>query len=109
MRMLCLAWLLTLAVLPAAYLYGQEVATTVPPPALTELQRAQLLYASSQVELWELRTQTAASSLERARASLQKMIVDMTPSGYRMTEKMELVKLPEPNKEPIKDNNITPK
>jgi len=58
------------------------------PPSLTDVQKLQLLNASKDVELLELR-------LQHARETLQRMVTIMTPPGYRMTDKLELVKLPE--------------
>src|SRR5688572_8711520 len=94
------------AVAIAIYSLIAVVATQerIAPPPLTDLQKLQLLNLSKDVELWELRTQTAAASLERARAAFQKLVTDLTPAGYRMTEKMEFVPVPPPtsNNEPQK-------
>jgi hypothetical protein len=69
-------------------------------PALTSEQRKDILLASKDVELWQLRTQQAAAEFEKARATLQKLVASLTPAGYTMTDKLELV--PEPAKEPAK-------
>lgn len=68
-------------------------ARTDTPPVLTEVQRLQVLNAAKDVELWQLKAQQAASEFEKAQAALAKLIATVTPSGYRLNEKLELVKV----------------
>ncbi len=61
-------------------------------PVLTEVQKLQLINAAKDVEIWQLKAQQAASEFEKARTTLQQMAVSMTPDGYVINEKLELVR-----------------
>lgn len=72
------------------------------PPALTVEQKQQITIALQQVTIWELQAQRAAAEVEKARAAAQQLVSAIVPPGYSINEKLELVKLPEPKKEPGK-------
>ena len=77
-------------------LYTASAQETAPStPTLTEVQRLQVLNAAKDVELWQLKAQQAATEFEKARVTLTKLIEAVTPTGYQLNEKLELVKLPE--------------
>lgn len=62
-------------------------------PVLTEVQRLQVLNAAKDVELWQLKAQQAANEFEKAQTALMKLVATVTPTGYRLNEKLELVKV----------------
>lgn len=80
MRLLLIAVVVFIASL---VLFAQEGSST---PTLTELQKLQVLVAAKDVEIMELRTQ-------QARDNLQKVIALVTPAGYQLNDKLELVKV----------------
>lgn len=97
--------LLTASLLPftLVLLVGQAQAPKpdAKPPALTDVQKKDILLASKDVEIWQLRMQQAASEFEKAQARLTTLIKAHTPEGYQMNDKLELVKVPDiPKKEP---------
>lgn len=63
-------------------------------PELTEVQKLQIVNASKDVEIWQLRTQQAASEYEKARLALKQIIENVTPKGYQLNEKLELIEIP---------------
>ena len=69
-------------------------------PALTEVQRLQVVNALQAVELWQLKAQQAASEFEKARDALQKLVATVTPPGYQLNDKLEFTKTPELVKKP---------
>ncbi len=64
------------------------------PPALTETQRLQIQLAAKEVELWQIKAQQAAQEYERAGAALRALVAKLTPSGYTLNDRLELVPLP---------------
>ena len=70
------------------------------PPVLTSEQKKDIQLAAKDVELWQLRAQQAATEFDKARTALQKLVASLTPDGYVMTERLDLV--PEPAREPSK-------
>lgn len=86
---------------PAAQQPAPSASPAIPAaqaPALTDLQKLQILNAAKDIELWQLKAQQAASEFEKARATLQQLLAAMTPAGYQINDKLELVKLPEAKK-----------
>lgn len=65
-------------------------------PTLTAEQRTTLLLAAKDVEIWQLRLQQAATELDKARTAVQQIVTTITPPGYVLNEKLELVKAPPP-------------
>jgi hypothetical protein len=83
-------------------LLGTSLAAQKPDtaPALTEMQRLQVVNALQAVELWQLKAQQAASEFEKARDALQKLVATVTPPGYQLNDKLEFTKTPELVKKP---------
>lgn len=92
-----LAWqlaVIVLYVLLAPWPAAQSGAPSdVKPPALTELQKKDILLAAKDVEIWQLRAQQAASEYQKASEAMQKLVAAATPPGYRLNEKLEPVKI----------------
>lgn len=86
------------AVAPAAAVPPAEGAA----PVLSDAVKSQIVIAAQAARIAELEAQRAISELEKARAALQQAIAAHTPAGYQLNDKLELVKLPEPKREPGK-------
>ena len=80
---------------------AQEAKAPTPPtpPSLSEVQKLTVQNAAKDVELWQLRAQAAATEYDKARAVLTKLIADVTPAGFQLNEKLDLVPVP-PEKKP---------
>lgn len=69
------------------------------PPVLTDVQKKDIQIAAQQVEIWNLRAQQAAAEFQKAQQALNQLIAQLTPQGYAITEKLELVKVAPPKKD----------
>lgn len=69
-------------------------------PTLTTEQKLAVQNAAQQLEILQLRAQAIARDFEAARAALQQLVSAVTPEGYTLNDRLELVKVPEPKKEP---------
>ena len=65
------------------------------PPRLTSEQKKDILLAVKDVELWQLKLQQAATELDKAKKALDTLVAASTPAGYQLTDRLDLVKLPE--------------
>lgn len=91
----CLVWIPACWLVVHAQTPLQAPTSSVPTaPALTDVQKLQVQNAVQAVELWQLRAQNAASEFEKAREALTKLVASVTPSGYQLSEKLELVPVP---------------
>lgn len=70
-----------------------------PAPKLTDVQKLQLVAASRDVQIWELKVQNAALEHERARQRMDKLVAEYTPAGYKLNDRLELEKLPDMKKD----------
>ena len=66
----------------------------VKPADLTEVQRLYLQTLVQQVELWQLKAREAERGFTDSQTALKKLLTEITPAGYQINERLELVKLP---------------
>lgn len=66
-------------------------------PALTDVQKLQIVNTAQEIELQDLRAVQACAPCQAARARMQQLLAAFTPAGYQVTDKLELVKI-EPKK-----------
>jgi hypothetical protein len=69
-----------------------------PPAPLTEVQRLQVQNLLQSIELWQLKAQTAATEGTKARESLTKFLQAVTPTGWRLNDRLEFVPVDPPKK-----------
>ena len=69
------------------------------PPSLSDVQKLQILNAAKDMEIAQLK-------LEAARAAMQTLVNALTPAGYQINERLELV--PVTAKKPNESNGTTP-
>lgn len=82
-----------------AQLKANNVDLSKAPPTLTDEQKKSIIIAAQAVENLELKAQVIAGQLQKARADMDTLLGSLIPAGYRVNEKLELVKAPvEPGK-----------
>jgi len=91
-------WLIVVVVVVGLFsvLHGQETSASQKVPALTDVQKLTIQSAAKDVEIWQLRAQQATSEYQKAQAALQQYVASVTPAGYQITDKLELVPVPVP-------------
>lgn len=95
------AWAATLAgqgVTPGATPGAAGKATEAAAPVLSETDRLRLVVASQAVEIATLKVQTAAGELQRARGEWDRLVGVVTPAGWVLNDRLELVKAPKGDK-----------
>lgn len=82
---------------------AQGAAEGAAKPALTSEQKKDVLLAARDLEVAQLRAQIVMVELEKARAAFEKAKADITPPGFALNEKLDLVKVPEakPETKPV--------
>lgn len=73
-----------------------EPAKPTPPPALSELQKLQVVDALKDIQLWTLREEQAAVYKEKAQKALSDLLTKVVPAGFELDSNLNLVpKAPE--------------
>lgn len=90
------ALILVLALCGVALRAQAPTAEAPAQPTLTEAQKLQVVNAAKDVEIWALRAQVVAGELEKAQKALAALRVAVAPKGYRLTDQLQLEKVPDP-------------
>jgi len=62
------------------------------PPPLSELDKLRVLNAAKDVRLFELQIEQLSQALEKAREALSKLVKEVTPPGFVLSDKLEPVR-----------------
>jgi hypothetical protein len=86
--------------LVGVFVRAQEAPKAATGPTLSEVQKLTIQNKAKDVELWQLRAQQAASEYDKARADLTKLLAEVTPQGFTLNDRLDLVPVPAPEKKP---------